>query len=263
MSPENPLHVTDLIPAYALGALEPDEVDTVERHLAGCAECTAELQRMRRVAETLLAAPTLDPGAGAPPALRQRILDRVRAIQAEGQPGAGAPTLGQTQPPTPLASEPPAGNARGWGGLGSRIRALFGQSAGDEAALYHPTGDPELDRILLDLLLDPTCAVVSAAGAAEPGAFARLVTTPTSQTGVLLTNGLRTPAAGKAYQIWLLRDGQPVPNALFTTDHHGRGASVVRASGPVLTFDTVAVTPEPAGGSSGPTGPIVLAGALH
>lgn len=258
MSPENPLHVTDLIPAYALGALEVDEVDAVERHISGCAECAAELQRMRRVSETLLVAPALDPGAGAPPALRQRVLDRVRALQAGEQTAPRIPRASQ-----PPATEPPAPAVRGRGGLGSRIRALFGQQAGDEAALYHPTGDPELDRILLDLLLDPNCAVVSAPGAAEPGAFARLVTTPTSKTGVLLTNGLKTPAPGKAYQIWLLRDGQPIPNALFTTDHHGRGASLVRASGPVLNFDTVAVTPEPAGGSPGPTGPIVLAGALR
>ncbi|HEX9036090.1 MAG TPA: anti-sigma factor [Ktedonobacterales bacterium] len=251
MSQEPTEHVTDLVPAYALGALEPAEVDAVDRHLAECAECSAEVQRALGVAEMLLAAPALD--AGAPPALRQRVLDRVRAIQAEAQPSPSAPAGA-----APTASAD--GAARSRGGLGNRLRALFG---GDDASLYHPTGDLELDRILIELLLDPHCAVVAAPGAAEPGAFARFVATPTSQTGVLLTSGLHALAQDKAYQIWLLRDGKPVPNALFRTDRRGRGASLVRASGPVLAYDTVAVTPEPAGGSPGPTGPIVLAGALR
>ena len=255
MSPENTAHVTDLIPAYALGALEPDEVDTVERHIAGCAECAAELQRMTGVANLLLVAPALDSGPGAPPALRDRVLDRVRAIKAES-----APAPQPSSPVTPPGAEPRTTQRGGWG---SRLRALFGQSAGDDIGLYHPTGDPELDRILLDLLLDPNCAVVAAPGAAEPEAFARLVTAPNRDTGVLLTSGLKALTPGHVYQIWLLRDGQPVPNTLFTTDRHGRSASLVRASGPVLGFDTVAVTPEPAGGSPGPTGPIVLAGALR
>jgi anti-sigma-K factor RskA len=260
MAAEQTPHVTDLIAAYALGALEPVEVDAVERHITGCDECAAELRRATGAANLLLVAPALDRGPGAPPALRERVLDRVRAIKAEVQPAPHTEAQTPIPPATPPAGEAPPAQRGGWG---SRLRALFGQPAGEETALYHPTSDPELDRILLDLLLDPNCAVVAAAGAAEPQAFARLVTAPNRDTGVLLTNGLKTPAHGQVYQIWLLRDGQPVPNALFTTDRNGRGASVVRASGPVLSFDTVAVTPEPAGGSPGPTGPIVLAGALR
>jgi anti-sigma-K factor RskA len=80
---------------------------------------------------------------------------------------------------------------------------------------------------------------------------------------VLLANGLSAPGAGRAYQVWLLRDGRPVPNALFDVDRRGRGVSIVRVGGQLRGFDTVAVTPEPASGSPGPTGPIVLAGALR
>jgi anti-sigma-K factor RskA len=254
---ENPSHVTDLIPAYALGALEPDEVDTVERHLAFCAECAAEERQIAQAAAALLVAPLALSAqtASAPQALRARILERVRGLPVESAPASAHPTDA-----APRAHR----------GLRDRLRALFSQSpAGTEEthsetpAPYHPTGDAELDRILLDLLVDPACAILPAPGAAEPGAFARLIVTPTSSTGVLFASGLRAPAPGKAYQIWLLRDGQPVPNALFTTDHQGRGASLVRATEPVLAYDTVAVTPEPVGGSVGPTGPIVLAGALR
>ena len=73
-------HVTDLIPAYALGALEPDEVDAVERHLATCAACRAELRLQRRVAEELLVAA---PQRSAPPRVRQRLLEQIQALKAE------------------------------------------------------------------------------------------------------------------------------------------------------------------------------------
>lgn len=271
ISLQNPPHVTDLIPAYALGALEPDEVDVVERHIEVCPSCDEEATRAGQVADMLLAAPLIDPAApaaSAPPSLRQRVLDHVRALQAT-QHQQDRPRTGQ-EAGHQAGQEPHARRAPGH--LQRFIRTILGQpvdgteNEGEEGAtpaLFHPTGDSELDRVLLDLLLDPTFAVYGAPGAAEPGAFARLITASDTHHAALLASGLPAPAHGHAYQIWLLRDGHPVPNALFTTDAHGRGASLVRAAGPVTAYDTVAVTLEPAGGSPGPTGPVLLAGSLR
>lgn len=241
-------HVTDLIPAYALGALEPDELDRADRHLEDCAQCQALAREMMRVAdELLLAAPPLS----APPATRERVLARVRALPASDETGAagGGPNraLGATRP---LAPANPF--ARFW-------RLLVGEpepgDLGDQ--------EDELDRALRDLLLDPECYVTAVAGTPEaPNASARLVASPRRPQGVLLANGLRAPGPGRVYQVWLLRDGQPVPNRLFTVDRRGRGVSLVRMGRDAGGFDTVAVTPEPEGGSPGPTGPIVLAGSL-
>lgn len=267
---QNPPHVTDLIPAYALGALEPDEVDVVERHIEVCTACDDEATRAAQVADMLLAAPLIDPATpatDAPLSLRQRVLDHVRALQTtRHQEPSPEPSqeAGQEAGQEPHARRTP-------GHIQRFIRTIFGQPVdgaddGEEGvtpALFHPTGDSELDRVLLDLLLDPTFAVYGAPGAAEPGAFARLITASDKHHAALLASGLPAPAHGHAYQIWLLRDGQPVPNALFTTDAHGRGASLVRASGPVTAYDTVAITLEPAGGSPGPTGPVLLAGSLR
>lgn len=253
MARESTMHITDLIPAYVLGALEPEEVDAVERHLAeGCTRCAADLNQASHVKDALLVAPALD--AGAPPALRERLLNHVRSLKEESHPAPEAEAQHTEPAAAPVTHQT----------LGSRLRALFGQSAaGNTSRRYHLTGDHEVDRVLLDLLLDPHCAIVGAPGTSNTDAYARLVTTQTSDTGVLLTNSLQEPESGKVYQVWLLRNGHPVPNALFTPDHHGQGASLVRANAPILTFDTVAVTPEPIGGSLEPTGPIVLAGPLQ
>jgi anti-sigma-K factor RskA len=66
----------DLTAAYALGALDPDEVEAFERHLGQCEECREQLAELNGTA-TALAFGTVAP---APPArLRASILDAAAA----------------------------------------------------------------------------------------------------------------------------------------------------------------------------------------
>jgi anti-sigma-K factor RskA len=69
-------HVGDLLDAYALGALELDEVDRIERHLQICAGCRSMLEPSRQTAEELLIAV---PPVAVPSSLRARTLERIRA----------------------------------------------------------------------------------------------------------------------------------------------------------------------------------------
>lgn len=228
-------HVTDLIPAYALGALEPDEVDAVERHLAHCAVCSADVRAYGDIGSALLLAV---PAHDAPPALRDRLMGRIATLSAEG--ARAAPQRDAQRSRNPIARA---------------LRAAFG-----------PIDDfgVEADFALRNLLLDPGSVVYAVNGAEESAtASARLVANPSRGQAIFLANGLKAPGAGKKYQIWFLRDGKPVPNALFDVDRRGRGVSLVHVGATVGAFDTVAVTPEPASGSISPTGPIVLAGALR
>jgi hypothetical protein len=75
-------HDRSQLGAYALGALEPDEVRTVDEHLAGCAECRDELAGFEEMKEFLGEVPAeafLDgPPAGGDLLLR-RTLREVRA----------------------------------------------------------------------------------------------------------------------------------------------------------------------------------------
>jgi len=189
--------------------------------------------------DLLLAVPQVTP----PPALRGRLLSR---IHDEAQPAR----------PTPeQAPAPPAETTRP-GRMGRLLRSLFGGEAPEIA-------DSDADTLLRDLLLDPEVTIRPIAGAEHAShASARFVGAPTRHEGVVLARGLRPLDAQHAYQVWLLRDGQPQPNNVFTVDHAGRGIGIVRASEAPLDFDVLAITPEPAGGSPEPTGAIVLAGAL-
>lgn len=66
----------DLTAAYALDALEPEERDAFEEHLAGCDSCRVTVADLRAAAAELAWA--VEPAAP-PPELRSRILDAARA----------------------------------------------------------------------------------------------------------------------------------------------------------------------------------------
>lgn len=241
-------HVETLVDAYALGALEPDEVDVVERHVEHCASCRALADAARANAELLLyAVPQVAP----PPALRSRVLARIAQEKS---------AAGQTnhEPQAAAASEPVVPRRIDESDVGrSRWRRFF------EVLLNEPAQTSRTGDLLRDLLADPQVAIWPIAGTGDaPGASGRLIISPRSREAVVVANGLRRPELGKAYQVWLLHGGQPQPNALFAVDRSGIGATIVRAPGPWRDFDTVAVTPEPRSGSPAPTGPILLAGSL-
>lgn len=77
-------HVEDLIPGYALGALEPDEMLAVERHAGYCPSCARLLAETRRTAAMLpfVAAPA-SPSPDIKAALFARISQSGAAVTAE------------------------------------------------------------------------------------------------------------------------------------------------------------------------------------
>jgi hypothetical protein len=80
--------------AYALGALEPDEVREVDEHLATCAECRTELAELEEMKEFLGEVPPEAFLEGPPEGgdlLLQRTLREVRELTPEPAPVA-APT---------------------------------------------------------------------------------------------------------------------------------------------------------------------------
>ena len=112
-------HVDDLVAAYTLGALEPDERAQVERHSRGCARC-ARLIAADRDAVALLG--LLAPPATPPPEARAALLARVARAQAEarsatapaGAPARVRPTVGLPSS-RPVVDRPPATGAMGEG----------------------------------------------------------------------------------------------------------------------------------------------------
>jgi anti-sigma factor RsiW len=95
--------IEELLGAYALDAVDPDERDEIERHLATCPRCRAEVAEHREVAAVLGYA-----GSDAPPGLWDRI-----AAGLEEPP----PALQLTR----VVAERPGSDGQGTGGTGARV----------------------------------------------------------------------------------------------------------------------------------------------
>jgi anti-sigma factor RsiW len=76
----------DLIGPYVLGALEPDEMEEVRRHLAGCARCAAEERSLAGVPALLDRARVDDEVATLSPGLEDEVLDRFVRERAASAP---------------------------------------------------------------------------------------------------------------------------------------------------------------------------------
>lgn len=91
-------------------------------------------------------------------------------------------------------------------------------------------------------------------------ARARLVFNETTGEAVLVAAKLPQPPAGKAYQLWYIADGRPLPGSVFTTDASGRGQLRGTIPPEGRRAALFAVTLEPAGGVPAPTGDMYLKG---
>jgi anti-sigma factor RsiW len=89
--------VRELLAAYALDALDPEDERAVEAHLATCPDCRRDVAALREAAASLATGvPSVEP----PAALKTRIM-RATELEARVEPPA---------PVTPL----PAGRPRNW-----------------------------------------------------------------------------------------------------------------------------------------------------
>ncbi len=283
---ERHAHVQDLLPAYALGAADADEVSRVEEHLAECAECREELLRWRRAAEEL--AGSAEPVAPSP-AVRERLLAE---IGAEGAGGVGAPEERPVERSRP-ERRPGATTARGtrfrfaavvalaavalaalaWGLVGqSRLRGEV-EALQDEVAQLEnrlKVADAEVARsrselrsaqAVLALLAgsSPRQDVLLAGLETAPEGYGRLIVDPANRQAVLLAGDLPPLPEGRVYQLWSLSEGTPAPAGIFETVADGTAIHRVE-NVPEEAPDGWAVTIEPAGGVPQPTGPMVLVG---
>lgn len=72
---------------------------------------------------------------------------------------------------------------------------------------------------------------------------------------MLFAYNLPPAPAGKAYQLWFIADlKHPVPGAVFNTDQQGRAVMRDQVPEAGRNASVFAVTLEPAGGVSAPTG---------
>ena len=242
------MHVTEWIPAYALGILPDEEREGVAQHMARCLRCQAELRAYQRVLDQL---PHTLPQRTPPPELRARLLQAA------------------TRPPEPLpvpAPKPERANPFAW--LLRPMPALVGV-----IGLVLIVGLAGLNVVLLQQAqrsAAPTPAPVAATdfrmvhltSTMSNGASGLLVISGNGAYGTLVVDGLMPLASNQQYQIWLIKNGVRTSGGVFSVESTGYGMLEIEAPLPLIQYQSFGITIEPFGGSPGPTGEKVLGGTL-
>ncbi len=239
----------ELLPDYVTGVLEENQLHAVEDHLAGCDSCG-------QVFASLLETTSLLVSAGSPrPEVRRALMTRLES--------------GLGRVPAPLS--PPGPVQMGLRGSVDRHRLLA--VAWATAALFLVAALAvggwsylllqdlqERDRIA-GLITGENTAHALTDSAFDAGATGVMYVDPDSDTALLVATGLTPLPADREYQVWIFtEDGQQVSAGFFRVDASGFGQQLVTAPEPFGAYHAVALSAEPADGSSSPTAPLSLGG---
>jgi anti-sigma-K factor RskA len=254
---------------YVLGVLASEERKAFETHLAGCADCTAEVRSLRPTVAALAdAVPQVDP----PLDLRNRVLASISPSRA------AAPVVVREKRPSRVVPWLAAAAALVAAiGLGLYTVQLRGQVAlltaeVREARARADAADREIANARLVASQAQTTVQVIAAPdlrrsdlagqPVAPGAMARAFWSR-SRGLVFTASDLPPLPAGRTYQLWIVTSLTPlsaVSAGVFQPDASGRAETVVATPINVATPVAMAVTIEPAGGVPAPTGDKYLVG---
>ncbi|HYC31707.1 MAG TPA: anti-sigma factor [Gemmatimonadales bacterium] len=253
--------VQDLAAAYALGALSPEERRRFEAYLATSPEAQREVAEYRETAGLL----ALETGGGAPDeSLRGRVLER---IATERERPIGAATA--VRPAGRAHRTPPAV----WGalaasllaavGLGGALVSTRGELAELRARLDATAGRLASREATLDAIFEPSVQMFQLTATGDPDPGIQLFWDRQRHRAIVHGFRLKQVPEGRAYQLWFIKDGAPVPSVTFKPepDGHARVEQIpVPSDG---TVSAAAVTVEPESGSAQPTSPILLVGPLR
>jgi anti-sigma-K factor RskA len=262
---EHSARFDELLPAYALGALDGDELRELDAHMAtGCAECQRQAALWQGNLEELATAvePIVPPAA-----VRERVLRAAAGAEA------GATVVPFERPRRTAAPLWLALAASlllvvaAWGvWQQTRLRAerdnLARQVASLESRLDQTQADNRRLAKTLSLITAPGAHAIQLAGLGPAqGAVGHAFVNPRTGQAVIYAFDLPAPAAGKTYQLWWIAAGRPpVPAGTFGVDEHGAARVEVERVADASEVKTWAVTIEPAGGLPQPSGPIILKG---
>lgn len=214
MSTRDHISYREEIGAYLLGALTDLERQAFEQHLAGCAECREEVERLRPAADVL---PRSVEQVEPPPSLKASLM---KVVESEAHEESAAPAKRSF-----------------WERFMPRVpRPALAAAAALAIGLLAGVGVAQLGGN------DGRTVTAVLTGAQAQGASAELEIK--DEGGTLVATGLAPPAEGSVYKVWVLRQGSqgPRPDAVFLPGRDG--SADVPVQGRLKAGDQVLVTSE-------------------
>lgn len=283
----------EMLALQALDALEGTDVRELDAHLATCGQCRMELDEFRDASSLMAyAANQLEPSAD----LRSRILDSVgaersstsaRAEKSRSESGAPANAVPLARP-----QRRPWNFAQSFGAIAAALALvallaglfmLWNRNQVLQKEIVQLAQQKEEQQQALNQLSQVTTEQQQALARgrealamlmAGDAAKFELAGTPMAQkahamlafdrkTGhaMLMVEGLPAAPPDKAYQLWFIAGGKPMPGKVFNSDADGRAMMVDDIPAEARDRAVFAVTLEPKNGVTAPTGQMYLTSA--
>jgi anti-sigma-K factor RskA len=256
----------ELLEAYALGSLDPEERASLETHLAtGCADCAKVLAEARWLVNQLA---YLAPEAQPSDMLRGRLLKTVRA---EAKPGTAPVLVSKKAMPFWM-----------WGAVAAvvlfalynfhearALRELIRQTqvALDEQVELQKKSAQELALARREALILTDPESLRIAMPAGKTGLPELHASWHPGLGIVISGGkLTPPGPNRTLQLWLVpkaAGAKPIPSRTVRPDSDGNFHLLVEnPPGAQRETKALAITEEPEGGSPQPTTPPIWVGAV-
>jgi len=239
----------DMVAAYALGALEPEERESARAHIEACAACR---QARNRLSTAVAAIPLAADEVRPPSRLRARILSAAAATppgqRAEAAPARVVPLR------RPRGSRVSLGPRWQWPAWASNAAVAMLAVGLLSLGAWNVNLQQQLNR-------PPSSHEILGQGAL---AGSQATVTTVSQDKLALFSFQKLPQApeGKVYELWLIGDdGRPQPAGVFNPDQRGSYTLVVNQD--VRPVRKIALTVEQGpDGTSAPTQTPQLTGSI-
>lgn len=287
--------ILEMLPAFVVGALDPDEMLEVEEYIHAHPEMMARVLELEAAAAKLAYVATPQP---LPQDLHARVMERA---QASLPPRPQSATSTQVERTPTRQAVPPVQEgwfARWWrtrglfdlamvaataavailtvvyvGALG-KINELQSQVQGlqqEVATVQEQNSELEQENVRLQSELDTSLnQMASIAGAQESVALGGTEAAPDASatlyvdddSGTLVVHNLAALGDDQVYQLWLIpADGTaPIPAGLLGQAGAPVETIMLELPASLDGIGAVGISVEPPGGSAAPTGPIVLLG---
>ena len=247
--------------AYVMDAISEQDRVRFERHLAGCQECTQEIASLREATARLGAAAAVAP----PPGLKERVM--AAAAMTRQQP----PATAEPDAPARAGAAARAGTwlrSLAWPGRLAVTAAAAAAVAVLAIAVVFGVSNGSIRQQLSQAQASSQqiAAVLTAkdarmmTGPVAGGGTATIVMSGSRQALVFTAAGLHALPDSHGYELWLIGPAGTRPAGMLPPGRHGMTGPVI-ASG-LRGGDRLALTAEPAGGTSAPTAPMMLDVAL-
>lgn len=262
-------HVDDLIAAFALGALEPDEMAAVDAHVRACAACDQALVDAQRTAGMLsFVVPLRTPSPDNKAALFARVAHAQKAAVSSALPTLApdpfrTPTIPRSTSVEPLhiASRSDGdttfstpGSRSGWLVSAVSLPLLVALIAtgfwGMQMRNQLTAQNSQLAELQAELTNfgSGTTSYELSPGMAAPQAQGKIVMGADQRSGMLQID-VNTNEGPKRFELYVNKDGKLMPVSEVTVDPNGVGQARFQLDQPFSEYESVHIQAKPVSAS--------------